>query len=157
MFSLLKRVNGLKLHTFKLQGMVCIILDFVSTDVPFNFLSHQYMSDSDRQLGERNVAVLCAGLCCHPSDQCCLGFQVPLLQVIVPCVLPPHPICLQAALPGVAVHEHYPQVETGQVQRVRMSRVTEGQHPVQPKAEDSRETEMRKSSLLSFEMLAEQT
>jgi len=46
---------------------------------------------------------------------------VPLLQVVLPRVLPAHPVCLQAALPGTAVHEHHPQTETVQVQRVRMA------------------------------------
>lgn len=51
-----------------------------------------------------------------PSNTCQLGFQVPLLQVILSRVFPPHPVCLQAALPGAAVHEHYPQVEAVQIQ-----------------------------------------
>lgn len=55
----------------------------------------------------------------RPPNTCPLGFQVPLLQVVVSRVFPPHPVRLQAALPGTAVHEHHPQVEAVQVQRVR--------------------------------------
>lgn len=54
-----------------------------------------------------------------PSNTCRLGFQVPLLQVLLPRVLPPHPLRLQAALPGAAVHEHHPPAEAVQVQWVR--------------------------------------
>lgn len=42
--------------------------------------------------------------------------QVPLLQVLMPCVLSPHSLRLQAALPGAAVHEHRAASETGSVQ-----------------------------------------
>ena len=48
-------------------------------------------------------------------------FQVPLLQVVLPRILPAHPVRLQAALPGTAVHEHHPQTETVQIQWVRMA------------------------------------
>lgn len=104
----------------------------------FSFLSHQSVPDSD---GGGSVAGPCAGLRSCPSDACWLGFQVPLLQIFVPRVLPPHPVCLQAALPGVTVHEHHPQAETGQVQRVRLCGAHEGavgRRPVQPEAGGSR-------------------
>jgi len=71
-------------------------------------------------------------------------FQVPLLQVVLPRVLPAHPVCLQAALPGTAVHEHHPQTETVQVQRVRMAdgslKKERSVCPTQWKAEEMRTT-----------------
>lgn len=61
-------------------------------------------------------------LSCCPSNICWLGFQVPLLQVVLSGVFSPHPVRLQAALPGTAVYEHYPEVKTVQVQWVRTER-----------------------------------
>lgn len=51
-------------------------------------------------------------------DDARFGFQVQVLRVVKECVNAQDAVCLQATLPGTAVHEHHPPSVAEKIQRI---------------------------------------